>query len=106
MMTVKVLPEPATTQRMVAMLRILCDITDRAEILHFVHGVNARAIMVRPRWIAFEMTGTPQEIEGIYGPSMPEFDRDPQSYISKWNQWWESEGRTQYAQSFALNTLW
>jgi hypothetical protein len=35
MMTVKVVPEPATTQRMVAMLRILCDITDRAEILHF-----------------------------------------------------------------------
>jgi acetolactate synthase small subunit len=66
MMTVKVVSEAAATQRMIALFRILCDITDRAEILQFVHAVNARAIMVRPRWIAFEMVGTSKEIEGIY----------------------------------------
>src|ERR1700744_5745451 len=66
MRTVKVAPEIGTTQRMAALFRILCDITDRAEILQFVHAVNARAIMVRPLWIAFEIVGTPQQIEGIY----------------------------------------
>jgi acetolactate synthase small subunit len=66
MRSVKVLPEAATMQRMVALFRILCDLTDRAEILHFVSAVNARAIMVRPLWVAFEMVGTTQEIDGIY----------------------------------------
>ena len=62
----KVLPEAATMQRMIAMFRILCDVTDRAEILHFVSAINARAIMVRPLWVAFEMVGSAQEIEGVY----------------------------------------
>lgn len=66
MISVKVLTEANTTQRMIALFRILCDITDRAEVLQFVHAVNARAIMVRPMWVAFEMVGTPQEIEGVY----------------------------------------
>jgi acetolactate synthase small subunit len=66
MSSVKVLAEMYTMQRMMALFRILCDITDRAEILHFIHAVNARAIVVRPLWVAFEVVGTPQEIEGIY----------------------------------------
>jgi len=66
MLSVKVLLETDTTQRMIALFRILCDITDRDEILHFIGAVNARAIMVRPMWVAFEMVGTPQEIEGVY----------------------------------------
>ena len=45
---------------------ILCDMTDRAEVLHFITAVNARAIMVRPLWVAFELVGTPLEIEGVY----------------------------------------
>ena len=65
MCSVKVLAETVTTQRMIALVRILCDITGRAEVLHFIHAVNARAIMVRPLWVAFEI-GTPREIEGVY----------------------------------------
>jgi hypothetical protein len=34
-----------------------------------------------------------------YGPSMPEFNREPQIYISRWNQWWEKEGKMRYATS-------
>ncbi len=60
MCSVKVLAETVTTQRMIALVRILCDIAGRAEVLHFVHAVNARAIMVRPLWVAFEIVGTPQ----------------------------------------------
>jgi acetolactate synthase small subunit len=66
MHSVKVLAEADTTQRMIALFRILCDSTERAEILQFIGAVNARAIMVRPLWVAFEMVGTPQEIEGVY----------------------------------------
>jgi len=66
MSSVKVLAEADCTQRMIALFRILCDITDRAEVLHFVSAVNARAIMVRPMWVAFEIVGTPQEIEDVY----------------------------------------
>jgi acetolactate synthase small subunit len=66
MSSAKVLAETHITQRMIALFRILCDITDRAEILHFIHAINARAILVRPLWVAFELVGTPQEIEGVY----------------------------------------
>jgi acetolactate synthase small subunit len=64
--SVKVVPETATIQRVIALLRILCDITDRSEVLHFITAINARAVMVRPLWVAFEMVGSPQEIEGVY----------------------------------------
>lgn len=66
MVSVKVVPESATTYRMLALVRILCDMTERAGVLQFVAAVNARVIMARPLWIAFEVVGTPQEIEGIY----------------------------------------
>ena len=66
MESVKVAPETVTMQRMIALFRILCDMTDRAEVLHFITALNARAVMVRPLWVAFEVVGTPQQIEGVY----------------------------------------
>lgn len=66
MESAKVVPEAKTMQRTIALFRILCDMTDRAEVLHFITAVHARAIMVRPLWVAFEVVGTPQEIEGVY----------------------------------------
>jgi acetolactate synthase small subunit len=62
----KVAPEADAVLRMIALFRILCDMTDRAEVLHFITALNARAVMVRPSWLAFEVIGTPQEIEGVY----------------------------------------
>lgn len=66
MSSVIVTAESNATQRMIALFRVCCDISDRAEVLQFVHAVNARAIMIRPLWVAFEVVGTPQEVEGIY----------------------------------------
>ena len=66
MESARVIPEAATTQRMIALFRILCDITDRAEVLHLITAVNARAVFIRPLWVAFEVVGTPQEIEVVY----------------------------------------
>lgn len=66
MLSVTVLTETRTTRRMIALFRILSDAGDRAEVLHFIAAIDARAIMVRPLWIAFEMVGTPEEIEATY----------------------------------------
>jgi acetolactate synthase small subunit len=66
MLTVKVVPAVAATRRMIALFRILCDITGRAEVLQFVGALKARAVTIRPLWVAFEMVGTPEEIEGVY----------------------------------------
>jgi acetolactate synthase small subunit len=66
MESVKVVAETAAMQRMIALFRILCDMTDRAEVLRFITAVSARAIIVRPLWVAFEAVGTPLEIKGVY----------------------------------------
>lgn len=66
MESAKAVPETATVKRMIALFRILCDMTDRAEVLQFISALNARAIMVRPLWVAFQVVGSPQEIEGVY----------------------------------------
>jgi acetolactate synthase small subunit len=66
MESARVAPESAAMQRMIGLFRILCDMTDRSEVLHFITALNARAVMVRPLWVAFEVIGTPQEIEGVY----------------------------------------
>lgn len=71
MESARVAPETAALQRMIGLFRILCDMTDRAEVLHFITALNARAVMVRPLWVAFEVVGSPQEIEGVYQSALP-----------------------------------
>ena len=66
MESARVVPETTTMQRMIALFRICCDMTVRADVLHFITALNMRAIMVRPLWVAFEVVGTPQEIEEVY----------------------------------------
>ena len=46
------------------LVRILCNITDRSEILHFIQALGAHAIMVRRMWVAREVVGSLEEIEG------------------------------------------
>ena len=66
MHSVKVHPETDTTHRMIALFRILIDISDRAEVLHFINSIGARSVMIRPSSVAFEMVGICQDIEGVY----------------------------------------
>jgi acetolactate synthase small subunit len=66
MLTVKAVPAAATTHRMIALMRILCDRTERAEVLQFASALKARTVTIRPLWVAFEVAGSPEEIEGIY----------------------------------------
>jgi acetolactate synthase small subunit len=64
--SVAMMEETATVRRMIAQFRVHCDISDRAELLHFIQALDARALMIRPLWVAFEAVGTPCEVEGIY----------------------------------------
>ena len=32
-----------------------------------------------------------------FGPSMPQFDKNPQNFISLWQRWWETTGINQYS---------
>jgi acetolactate synthase small subunit len=66
MESAKAVPEIVAVQRTIALFRILCDMSERAEVLQFITALNARAIMVRPLWVAFQVVGSPQEIEGVY----------------------------------------
>jgi acetolactate synthase small subunit len=66
MLAVEIISETATLQRMIALLRVRCDISERDEVLHFMSALNARMLMIRPLWVVFEVIGTPQEVEGIY----------------------------------------
>lgn len=66
MESVRRLAESAANPRQIALFRILCDITDRADVLHFITALNARTLAIRPRWVAFELVGAPHEIEGVY----------------------------------------
>ncbi len=66
MRTVTVLPEEAAMLRMHALFRLRCDISERGGLLHFINALDARLLMIRPLWVAFEVVGTPSEVEGIY----------------------------------------
>jgi acetolactate synthase small subunit len=52
--------------RVVALLRVRCDISKRNELLHFIGAFSARVLMIRPLWLCFEIAGTPAEVEDIY----------------------------------------
>ena len=53
-------------QRMIALFRVRCEISERDELLHFIGALDARVLMIRPLWVAFEVIGMPSEVEGIY----------------------------------------
>lgn len=66
MLSVDVASEASTMQRGIALFRVRCDISERDELLHFIGALHARVLMTRPLWVAFEVMGTPSEVEGIY----------------------------------------
>jgi acetolactate synthase small subunit len=68
--SVMVIAEAGVLRRMIALFRVRCDIFDRNELLHFISALGARALMIRPLWVAFEVIGTPCEVEGIYQSAM------------------------------------
>ncbi len=57
--------------RTLAMFRILCDQESRLPLLQVISSMGAQVIAVRPDWVAFQIIGSPQDIEGLRASLLP-----------------------------------
>jgi acetolactate synthase small subunit len=66
MLSVDASSETSTMQRMIALFRVRCDISEQDELLHFIDALHVSVLMIRPLWVIFEIRGIPSEVEGNY----------------------------------------
>ena len=57
--------------RTLAMFRVLCDQESRLPLLQVISSMGAQVIAVRPGWVAFQVSGSPQDIEGLRASLLP-----------------------------------
>ena len=57
--------------RTLAMFRILCDQESRLPLLQVISSMGAQVVAVRPDWVAFQMIGSSQDIEGLRASLLP-----------------------------------
>ena len=57
--------------RTLAMFRVLCDQESRLPLLQVISSMGAQVVAVRPDWVAFQIIGNPQEIEGLRASLLP-----------------------------------
>ncbi len=57
--------------RTLAMFRILCDQESRLPLLQVISSMGAQVVAVRPDWVAFQIIGSPQDIEGLRASLLP-----------------------------------
>jgi acetolactate synthase-1/3 small subunit len=57
--------------RTLAMFRILCDQESRLPLLQVISSMGAQVIAVRPDWVAFQIIGNSQAIEGLRASLLP-----------------------------------
>lgn len=57
--------------RALALFKILCDYESRLPLLQVVSSLGAQVVSVRPDSVAFQMIGTPQEIEDLHASLLP-----------------------------------
>jgi acetolactate synthase-1/3 small subunit len=57
--------------RTLAMFRILCDQESRLPLLQVISSMGAQVVAVRPDWVAFQIIGTSQDIEGLRASLLP-----------------------------------
>ena len=57
--------------RTLAMFRILCDQESRLPLLQVISSMGAQVVAVRPDWIAFQIIGSPRDIEGLRASLLP-----------------------------------
>jgi acetolactate synthase I/III small subunit len=51
--------------RTLALFRVLCDQESRLPLLQVISSMGAQVIAVRPDWVAFQVIGSPEDIEGL-----------------------------------------
>lgn len=57
--------------RTLALFRVLCDQESRLPLLQVISSMGAQVIAVRPDWVAFQVIGSPQDIEGLRASLLP-----------------------------------
>jgi acetolactate synthase-1/3 small subunit len=57
--------------RTLAMFRILCDQESRLPLLQVISSMGAQVVAVRPDWVAFQIIGSAQDIEGLRASLLP-----------------------------------
>jgi acetolactate synthase-1/3 small subunit len=57
--------------RSLAMFRVLCDQESRLPLLQVISSMGAQVIAVRPNWVAFQIIGSPQDIEELRASLLP-----------------------------------
>jgi acetolactate synthase small subunit len=57
--------------RTLAMFRVLCDQESRLPLLQVISSMGAQVVAVRPDWVAFQVIGSPQDIEELRASLLP-----------------------------------
>lgn len=57
--------------RALALFKILCDYESRLPLLQVVSSLGAQVVSIRPDSVAFQMIGTPREIEDMHASLLP-----------------------------------
>lgn len=57
--------------RTLALFRVLCDQESRLPLLQVISSMGAQVVAVRPDWVAFQVIGSPQDIEGLRASLLP-----------------------------------
>ena len=57
--------------RTLAMFRILCDQESRLPLLQVISSMGAQVVAVRPDWVAFQIIGSAQDIDGLRASLLP-----------------------------------
>jgi acetolactate synthase I/III small subunit len=57
--------------RTLALFRVLCDQESRLPLLQVISSMGAQVVAVRPDWIAFQVIGSSQDIEGLRASLLP-----------------------------------
>lgn len=57
--------------RTLALFRILCDQESRLPLLQVISSMGAQVVAVRPNWVAFQIIGSAQDIEGLRASLLP-----------------------------------
>ncbi len=57
--------------RTVALIKVLCDQESRLPLLQVISSLSAEVVSIRPDWVAFQIVGTLQDIEGLRRSLLP-----------------------------------
>ncbi len=57
--------------RTLALFKVLCDQESRLPLLQVISSLGAQVVSIRPEWVAFQIIGTLQDIEGLRESLLP-----------------------------------